>query len=297
LKKNKTTVKAKALDIFYRVLSNCSTRCLFRIAKIFAYIAYYTKNQLSTLSRQNIKLCFPELTASQRQQIVFGSLHHTSCAFFELAALWNHPLEDVLNSVKTEDVDQKFYSSEKSKIIIAPHHGSWEMLNLWLADKKATFSLYKPAKSAGVDDYVLQKRSRNKAILVPANTSGLRRLLQGLKNTKSICMILPDQRPAKQTANINAPFYNINAPTSLLIKRLASKLQCDIFIASVTRNLNSADYHLTIKPLQVDKFNQDDFESASYLNNSIQNLIQSDISQYQWAYRRFDKSVYENNIA
>ncbi len=293
MKKNKTTVKAKALDIFYRVLSNCSTRCLFRIANFFAYIAYYTRNQLSTLARQNIKLCFPELTESQQQKIVFGSLHHTSCAFFEIAALWNHPLEDVLISVKTEDVDKIFYSSEKSKIIIAPHHGSWEMLNLWLADKETSYSLYKPAKSVGVDEYVLNKRSRNTAILVPANTSGLRRLLHGLKKTKSICMILPDQRPAKNTAQVNAPFYNINAPTSLLIKRLARKLECDIFIASVTRNLNSADYHLTIKVLQADEFNKDDFESATYLNNSIQNLIKSDISQYQWTYRRFDKSVYK----
>jgi len=167
------------------------------------------------------------------------------------------------------------------------------MLNPWLSDKGTMYALYKPAKSAGVDEYVLQKRSRYNSTLVPANTSGLRRLLQGLRKKNSICIILPDQRPAKNTAQINAPFCGINAPTSLLIKRLSRRLDCDIFIASVSRNLNSADYHLSIKALEADEFQQDDFQSACYLNKNIEQLIQSDISQYQWTYRRFDKSIYK----
>lgn len=221
------------------------------------------------------------------------SLHHTSCAFFELAALWYQPVDKILSLIKTKQIDDSFFNQCKSKIIIAPHHGSWELLNLWLANEGPLYSLYKPAEAAKLDQYVLKKRTRNNAILVPANTTGLRQLLHGLKN-KACCMILPDQRPAKNTAQINAIFYNHPAPTSLLIKRLVSKVDCNIFIASVTRNLDSAEYHLTVKSLKRSEFLTDDFNSATYLNKNIQGLISQSIPQYQWAYRRFSREIYKN---
>lgn len=293
MKKNKVTARSSALGIFYRVLSICSTRCLFRIAKFLSYIVLHTNNQLSVQTRKNIKLCFAELNSDEQENLVNDSLHHTACAFFELAALWHKSIEEVLSYVKTRQVDDSFYNKNRAKIIIAPHHGSWELLNLWLANEGTLYSLYKPAKSSKLEQYVLNNRSRNGAILVPANTTGLRSLLQGLKN-KASCMILPDQRPAKNTAQINAPFYNHSAPTSLLIKRLASKVDCDIFIASVTRDLRTANYHLVIKSLNREKFLSDDLNSASYLNRKIQDLISKDISQYQWAYRRFPVDTYLN---
>jgi len=296
LKKNSPTHRSKALDIFYRVLSNCSLKCLFKIAKIIAFIAFHTKNQLSSQTTKNIKLCFPELSNSEQRNLIFESLHHTCCAFIELASLWNLPIDTVLTEIKIKNIDKHFFNSDKVNIVIAPHHGSWEMLNLWLASSGISYSLYKPARSNGVDQYVLQKRSRNNAILVPANTSGLRQLLQGLKKTKASCMILPDQRPATRTAQVDAPFYNFPAPTSLLIKRLSSKLDCDIYIASATRDLDTASYQLSIKLLEHSEFLKDDLQSATYLNESIQNIIKEQKSQYQWAYRRFNKEVYKNNL-
>lgn len=259
---------------------------MFRLAKYLAFIVSLTHNQVSFQTRKNIKRCFPELTDSQQKKLVDTSLHHTSCAFFELATIWNQPLDKVLSLITSKRVDDSFFDKDKAKIIIAPHHGSWELLNLWLANEGPLYSLYKPAKSKSIDQYVFSKRSRNNAILVPGNTSGLRKLLQGLKSNAS-CMILPDQRPAKGTAQINAAFYNHMAPTSLLIKRLASKVDCNIFIASVMRDLNSAKYHLVINSLTRSEFLTEDLNSATYLNKSIEEFISQDESQYQWAYRRF----------
>lgn len=281
------------LDIIFRVLSYCSIRCLFRLSKYLAFIASHIQNQPSTLTRQNIKLCFPKLNNSQQLQLVNNSLHHSSCTFIELAALWQQPVDKILNTIKTKQIDDIFFDRGKSKIIIAPHFGSWELLNLWLANEGPLFSLYKPARSASADQYMLKNRTRNNAVLVPANTTGLRQLLVGLKNNAS-CMILPDQRPAENTAQVKATFYNQPAATSLLIKRLASKVDCNIFIASVTRNLTSAEYHLIIRSLSRSEFLTDDLNSADYLNKSIEDLISQNICQYQWAYRRFPRQVYEN---
>lgn len=223
------------------------------------------------------------------------SIQHTCCAFIELAALWYHPIEEILNRITEKDIDENFFDTDKAKIIIAPHQGSWEMLNLWLASVDTSYSLYKPARSKKLDHYIYTKRTRNNAVLVPANTTGLRKLLTGLKN-KASCMILPDQRPTKHSAQIDALFFNLPAPTSLLIKRITSKVDCNIFIASITRNLHNSTYKLTLQALEKELFLQSDQQAADYLNKSIEQLIKLDIEQYQWSYRRFPISQYKKKF-
>ncbi len=219
------------------------------------------------------------------------ALWHTNCNFFELAALWHHPVDQLMRLVKSESVDEKFFQSDKAKIVIAPHHGSWEMLNLWLAENETLFSLYKPARSSAIDQYVLQKRSRNGAILAPSTTAGLRHLLRGLKQNHTV-MILPDQRPADHTAQIEAQFFNYPAMTSLLIKKLLCKVEADVFIASMQRDFVDPGYHLHLQALDYNPLIQSDLESANYMNAAIENLVRQDISQYQWSYRRFPIQYY-----
>ena len=89
-----------------------------------------------------------------------------------------------------------------------------------------------------------------------------------------------------------APFFNQLAPTSLLIKNLARKVDCDIYIAATTRHLATGHYHLDIQRLDREKFLQDDRASATYLNSSIEEFILPAVEQYQWPYRRFERNVY-----
>ncbi len=223
--------------------------------------------------------------------MVEQSLWHTNCNFFELAAIWHHPIERVLGYVKSESIDSLFSTSQKPKIIIAPHFGSWEMLNLWLASQTQLYSLYKPARSQSLNEYVLQKRSRNGAFLAPSTTAGLRHLLKGLKQ-KGTVMILPDQRPAKNTAQIEANFFGYPAATSLLVKKLLNKIDSDIFIAAMQRNFELNEYTLMLKSIDANQLKAPDLISANYLNAKIEEMIGRDISQYQWSYRRFPIRYY-----
>jgi len=105
-------------------------------------------------------------------------------------------------------------------------------------------------------------------------------------------MILPDQRPAKNTAQIDSVFFGIPASTSLLIQKLVQKVECDVFIATMQRKLKQGSYGLTLKTLDADQLKQSAEISAGYLNQSIESLIKPDIAQYQWSYRRFPIQYY-----
>ncbi len=243
------------------------------------------------MAEANLKLCFPAMAEVERARLIKQSIHHTVCALFELAWAWYRPMKKIMQRVRHEDIDPDFLNNRSGRIIIAPHHGSWELLNLWLADQGPLISLYKPAEDDTVDRFICRSRSRNGAQLVPANTAGLRRLLRGLKSGTS-CMILPDQRPGEKTAAVDAPFFGVTTPTSLLVSNICRKINCEVYIAAALRHLDSGDYGLKIKRLDHSRLVVDDLQSASYLNARIESFIRSALEQYQWTYRRFDWPTY-----
>ncbi len=257
-----------------------------------AFIVEHTNNQVSRQTSQNIKLCFPEFNKQQQKRLIKESIFHTCCAFIEPAYIWTRKVEKVLKKVEIRKLDDSFIESKKARIIVAPHHGSWEILSYWLAQYGELYALYKPARKASIDNYIFEKRSRNGAKLVATTTAGIRQLLKGMKQ-KATCVILPDQRPGKNMASSDSLFFSHPVRTSLLIKNLASKIDCDIFICAITRDIKNGKYQLSLERMDVSKIHQPDEASANYLNEVIQDFISQHICQYQWSYRRFTDAAYQ----
>ena len=105
-------------------------------------------------------------------------------------------------------------------------------------------------------------------------------------------MILPDQRPAKNTAQIESTFLGYPAATSLLIKKLLDKVDCDVFIAAMQRDFSNSAYSLRLDALEAEHLKRPDLESAEYMNKAIEAMVKNDLTQYQWAYRRFPIRYY-----
>ena len=106
-------------------------------------------------------------------------------------------------------------------------------------------------------------------------------------------MILPDQRPSRKKARIASLFFNQPAATTLLIKNLLSRVDCDVYIAVINRQLSSGRYQLHLNKVDALLLKQDDEASALYLNQCIEKIVGYNMSQYQWAYRRFDEAAYK----
>jgi len=294
LKKNKRTAEIthkSGVEYFLKILSFCSLNCLFKLSRLMGFVLRYLPARITRITRLNIRLCFSGLSEHDQKTLINESFTHTCSNLLELAYLWNHPVEQVLKSITKIKITEDFYRSDKPRIIIAPHQGSWELFNLWLADQTEVYSLYKPAHKNSIDQYLLQKRTRNGARLLPTNTAGLRQLLLALKD-KKMCMILPDQKPGNKMAQTLAPFFGHQVKTQLLVKKLISKVDCNVFIGAITRDLGQAQYSLRILPLQADLLLQEDGQSSAYLNQAIEDFVKPDIMQYQWSYRRFPYQAY-----
>ncbi|MDX8398884.1 MAG: hypothetical protein R8K20_01390 [Gallionellaceae bacterium] len=277
-----------ALPLVLKTLSALSLPSLYRIADFCSLLVRLIPNKTSKVIRQNIHLCFAE---QGTEQLYRSTIRQICYSALELAAVWCWPAEKILARIINKDICESFSQSRKARIVIAPHLGSWELLNLWLASQGDLISLYKPRSNTRVDQFVLKTRSRNGAHLVPINASGLRQLSLSLKQGKT-AMILPDQRPKKKKVRVMAKFFGLDAPTTPMIHNLCSRIDCDIFLASIFRDRANASFELTLLELDHDRIAADQQSGLDYLNSEIEALIKQAPEQYQWSYRRFKPSAY-----
>lgn len=284
-------MRKSAIQRSLELLSRFSLRTQYRIGDLLAFVLRNTSNQVSRQARENIELCFAELDVAERKRLYRESMRHTCYAMTELAAVWCWPVERVLERITAVDVCAEFEQSQKSRIILAPHLGSWETLAQWLGRHCDIIMLYKRRKNRADDRFVLEARARSGGSLVPTKRRGLRQLLVGLKQGKDM-MILPDQKPGGKKAFIDARFFGFSAPTTTLVHNLCSKMDCDVFIANMCRSMPPGEFSLHISPLEQARLAADDVDSAQYMNDAIEALARQHPEQYQWGYRRFGKDAY-----
>lgn len=278
---------------FLELLSKLSMRSLYRLGSASALLVARTPNQVSRQARQNIALCFPELSEAERRQLLHESIRHTCCAGFELAALWCWPVQKIENHITELDICDGFMQCERGRIILLPHLGSWETLGIWLGHRIEVMYLYKRRKNKAVDQFVKLARSRTGGIPVPTKKAGLRQMLGGLKRGNSL-VILPDQKPPINKARIESTFFGHKAPTTTLVQNLCSKLDCEVFIAVVYRIISSGKLGLRIEPLDRERLAADETDSAAYMNEQIEQRVRRHREQYLWDYRRFSNQVYRS---
>ena len=280
------------IQVFFELLSHFSLRSQYRLADTIAFFVRNTTNQLSRQARANIALCFADRGEAGQEYLYRESIRQTCYAMTELAAVWCWPIEKILAQVTSVDTCDEFEHSTRGRIILAPHLGSWETLAIWLGNNCNAMIMYKRRKNKAVDQFVKTARARSGGILVPTKKHGLRKLLIGLREGNSL-MILPDQRPARNKARIDAEFFGVSAPTTTLVHNLCSKVECDVFLASMQRSSPPGNFSLRIQSLDHASLAVDEVGSAQYMNDQIEQLVRPSLEQYQWGYRRFSENAYK----
>lgn len=237
--------------------------------------------------RANIDLCFPELDPAQKDTLCRESLRHTGMAFTELAASYYWPAAKLKACVRFDDqaILNAAIAEGKGVILASPHFGNWEMTGQYLGQSHAMHVLFRPAKDPFTDTYIMERRSRLGASLLPTDTSGVRGLSKALKRGE-IIGILPDQEPDLQ-GGVFAPFFGQQALTMTLLSKLARRRQVPVLLTYMRRTNAGFQFHLDRLPEDI--YTDDMTTSASALNYAIEALVRRYPEQYIWNYKRFSE--------
>ena len=249
--------------------------------------------RMARVVRRNLELAHPDLLPAQRALLQGRVLGTTARQFFETLQLWTRPPARNLARIRETQGVELFdaaLASGRGLIVAAPHYGSWELLNQWLASRTALAILYAPPESNIGEAFLRRVRAMHgdarRVTQVRAEGAAVRQLFKLLKDG-GVVGILPDQQPKSGDGEF-APFFGIPALTMTLLPRLAQRTGATVLAGYCERIGDDADgplFALRFEPAPADI--ADPLQGIAALNAMVERVARRDPAQYQWTYKRY----------
>jgi KDO2-lipid IV(A) lauroyltransferase len=259
------------------------------LGSMVGYLMWVGDSRSARVTMKNLELCFPELSLAERRFLARQSLVETGKTAAEAAAIWRNSwawLQRRIVTVEGEELLRAELAKGKGLLVLAPHHGNWEVVAPYLASIAPLTAMYQPLKSAEMDALVLSGRSKLDISMAPTNRKGVMMLFKALQQG-TIVGILPDQVPDKEAAGGIAPFFGQPALTIGLIHGLIQRTGCRVVSVFAQR----VEGGFIMKVLDVDPaiYSETEQESLAGLNASVEACVRCAPAQYQWEYKRFGR--------
>jgi KDO2-lipid IV(A) lauroyltransferase len=235
----------------------------------------------------NLQLCFPELNVAEIHALARQSLQETMKTAMEAGAIWRRDygwLKSRMLEIEGEEILRAKLAEGKGLLVLAPHHGNWEVVAPYLASIAPLTAMYQPLKSAAMDELVLSGRSKLNITMAPTNRKGVMMLFKALQQG-TIVGILPDQVPERDAAGGVAPFFGQPALTIGLIHGLVQRTGCRV--ASVFAQRVPGGFKMVVLDADPAIYSEDQQQSLVGLNASVEACVRRAPAQYQWEYKRF----------
>lgn len=270
----------------FKLLARLPLPLLHALGIALGWATYWTPGRHSGRMRNNLfdsGLCTPGRDCDRLLRQAIGE---SGKAFFELLPVWLRPFDKVVKLVKGtsgwEYIDAA-RAADKGVILIGPHVGCFEIINLYYASLHPFTAMYKPPRKRVLAALMLAGRQRGQATLVPTDLSGVRAQLAALKRHEAIG-ILPDQ-VATRGDGVWAPFFGRPAYTPTLVASLQRKTGAAAFFVAAERLSWGRGYHIHVFPLEA-PLPADKSAAAILINRGVEDVVRRFPAQYMWSYNR-----------
>lgn len=246
------------------------------------------QGELCRVTRINLEACFPGMSDSERQQLAKESLLQTGMSISEMGMSWLWSPSRTLKKVTQVNNEQLITESValgKGCILIAPHLGNWEVLNLYLSAKYPFTAMYKPPKLKMLDDLIKKMRARLGTRMAPADASGVRMVMKALKRGEMVG-ILPDQEP--ESGGTFSTFYGQDIYSMKLLAQLVKQTGARVVCGFAERLENGRGFEIHFLEPNESIYDRDLQTAVNGMNRSVMNCVDQKPTQYQWEYKLFD---------
>jgi len=274
------------LKILSKILSRLPLPAIHHMGKMLGWLLHLLTPATARIQRANLRqsgLCSNE---AEFEQVIKENIRETGKAILETLAIWAWSEQEALGKVRSAPnwhlVDEAL-ARGKGLIFLTPHLGCFEITSIYYGHYHPITVLFRPPKKSWIAPLIDSGRTKGKVKLAPANTAGVRLLIQALKNNEAIG-ILPDQNPAAGEGEW-APFFGKPAYTMSLASKLAEKTGATVIMVYGERLANGNGFAIHFSKLE-----DHAIATPALLNQAIEAQIKQCPSQYYWSYHRYKVS-------
>lgn len=280
-------MKNHLAPLLVKAMAHLPLGLLRGIGSLIGRVMWWTNGRSAAVTSTNIALCFPELSPAEQARLASQSLQETAKTAMEAGAVWRNSWEWLDRQIVTKEGDDLLrakLAEGKGVLVLAPHHGNWEVVAPYLASVTNLTAMYQPLENPKMDELVLAGRSKLNITMAPTNRKGVMMLLKAMQRG-TIVGILPDQVPARDAGGEVAPFMGQPALTMTLVHGLIQRTGCAVCSCYAER----VEGGFKIVVLEADPaiYSEDEHTSVAGLNASVEACVRRAPAQYQWEYKRF----------
>ena len=246
------------------------------VGKIFHIIKKDTKKILiENITQSRLYDCDKAL-----KEAIMINIQETGKTLMESLSIWSSSQSRVLGWIKkihNEEVIENALKKPQGIIFLTPHLGCYEITSLYYASSNPITVLYRPARRAWLNQFMIKGRMKGMVKLAPTDKSGIKLIIQALKKGEAVG-ILPDQAANKGEGEW-ASFFGRPAYTMVLVSRLAKKTGATIIMAYGQRLGLGQGFSIHLKEIETKNIT-----SPSALNLELEKQIRKNPAQYLWNY-------------
>lgn len=236
------------------------------------------------IARRNLELCFPEISDSDREELLKRSLDTMGMMMIETAMSWWASDSSLLKRVRYEGLEhlEQAKAEGKGVILLTGHFTSMELGGRLIMLKTPAYVMFRHLKNALFNAVMMRARTFHSEGIVLRDDP--RAMLRALKKNK-VVWYAPDQDFGKRRA-VFARFFGVQAATIVATARMVKMTGARI-VPFVPRREADGSYTVTIGQAWQDYPTGDDLVDAQRINDWLEQEVRRSPEQYLWVHRRF----------
>lgn len=238
--------------------------------------------------RTNLRLCFPEMSAPEREAIVNQHFESLGRGLFEAGLAWFASDDRLAPVFEIEGVEhlEAAKATGQGLLLLTAHFSTLELgaRNVVLKGDLPFHAMYRPYKNK-VMDYCMHAFRGNKSGLPALPRDDLRGLVKALRGGRAI-WYAPDQT-LDMRSSIFAPFFGVPAATVVATSRLAKMGRARV-LPYMPRKTDKG-WCVRFFPMLEAFPGDDELTDTTRVNQAIEAGVMLAMPEYFWIHKRFKR--------
>jgi KDO2-lipid IV(A) lauroyltransferase len=274
------------LNIFLKVVQIVPATVSFWVTKLILVLVGYRK--------QVINKNYINTTVNKYYASGFSNFYKSNIQFVARVII------ESISSVSDKNLERLQFSNisklesqckeSNGVILLASHYGNWELACTILPKhtELACYGVYKPLKNKVVDQFMLDKRSKQGLHLIPMNKIGRTILENKNKGISAVYILIADQNPNSKNSIVWSQFLGIKTAFFNGPMKLVQKYGFNVAYMEVEVGNRLFEYNININ---TDLFVGD---NSKDLVDSYSDILESQIQKapqyWLWSHKRWKRT-------
>lgn len=237
----------------------------------------------------NLEKAFPDKDDHWRKEILHKFYRHFCDLFVETMKLQHMSEKTIKKRITFSNIEVIDEACEKGQDVIAvmAHYGNWEyMPSINLHFKAQGFSVYRPLKNKGFDQYMLELRSRFGTRNVTMKNT-LRKVVELRRSkTRFVLGLIADQSPARHEIQYWTHFLTQTTPILLGPEKIANLTNGKIVFLKLSKP-KRGHYHVDVIEYPKSITESAENEITEWHVRQLEDCIKERPELWLWSHKRW----------